>query len=420
MMRSKLFAENIKMALETIRTHKVRSFLTVLGVMVGVLVAIVVASMLIGFETGVQASLNEFGVNNLWVFRFNFGFSRLTTEERMSKPLPLEDGLAIKQECPAVKNASISVFERQGVRGPHVPRIAKYKGKEVILNNFYGVTPSYVEVDNGGIEEGRFFGEAEDLHRTEVVALGYDVAHALFPNESGVGKPLQIDGSIYTVIGVFEKKKNATLGGGDDDVILPYRTYRKRYPADDEHFIAAMAYPGMKAAAEDQIRGLLRLRRRVPPNKPDSFGISSAEQLGEQFRGILANIFMLIVAVVSIGLLVGGVGVMNIMLMSVTERTREIGVRKAIGARKRDISMQFITEAMTLTGAGGVIGVVLSLAISFLLRSLNFPSLVQRCAIVVAVAVSCSVGLFFGIYPALKAAILAPCIPLAFDYQFRN
>ncbi len=405
MIRSKLFAENIKMALETIRTHKVRSFLTVLGVVIGVLVAIVVASMLIGFESGVQASLNEFGVNNLWIFRFNFGFARLTPEERMRKPLTLEDGLAIKQECPAVKNVSISVFERQGVRGP----------QEVFLNNFYGSTPSYVEVDNGGIQDGRFFGEAEDLHRTDVVALGYDVAHALFPNESGVGKPLQIDGSIYTVIGIFEKKKNATLGGGDDDVILPYRTYRKRYPADDEHFIAAMAYPGMKAAAEDEIRGLLRLRRRVPPDKPDSFGISSAEQLGEQFRDILAKTAMLIVAVVSIGLLVGGVGVMNIMLMSVTERTREIGVRKAIGARKRDISMQFITEAMTLTGAGGVIGVVLSLAISFLLRSLNFPSEVPLWAIVIAVAVACSVGLFFGIYPAVKAARLDPVIALRYE-----
>jgi ABC-type antimicrobial peptide transport system permease subunit len=415
MIRSKLFAENIKMALETIRTHKVRSFLTVLGVVIGVLVAIVVASILIGFENGVQASLNEFGVNNLWVFRFNFGFSRLTPEERMRKPLTLEDGLAIKQECAAVKNVSISVFERQGVRGPHPPRIAKYKGKEVFLTNFYGSTPSYVEVDNGGIQAGRFFGEAEDLHRTDVVALGYDVAQALFPNESGVGKPLQIDGSVYTVIGIFEKKKNATLGGGDDDVILPYRTYRKRYPADDEHFIAAMAYPGMKAVAEDEIRGLLRLRRRVPPDKPDSFGISSAEQLGEQFRDILAKTAMLIVSVVSIGLLVGGVGVMNIMLMSVTERTREIGVRKAIGARKRDITMQFITEAMTLTGAGGVIGVVLSLAISFLLRSLDFPSQVPLWAIVIAVAVACSVGLFFGIYPAVKAARLDPVIALRYE-----
>jgi ABC-type antimicrobial peptide transport system permease subunit len=415
MMRSKLLAENVRMALETIRTHKVRSFLTVLGVVVGVAVAIVVASILIGFESNVQASLNEFGVNNLWVFRFDFGFhARLSTEERQRKPLTMEDAMAIRDECPAVKNVSVSVFQRQG-QGPQPQRIARYKGKELTLNNFYGGIPSYVEVDNGAIQDGRFFGEAEDLHRADVVALGADVAKALFPNESGVGRQIQIDGNTYTVIGVFEKKKNTTLGGGDDDVIIPYRTYRKRYPMDDEHFISAMAYPGMKAVAEDQIRGLLRMRRRVPADKPDSFGISSAEQLGQQFRDILANIVLLIVAVVSIGLLVGGVGVMNIMLMSVTERTREIGVRKALGARKRDISMQFITEAMTLTGAGGIIGVLISLGISFLMRALSFPSLVPVWAVVVGVIVSCSVGLFFGIYPAMKAARLDPVIALRYE-----
>jgi ABC-type antimicrobial peptide transport system permease subunit len=403
------------MALETIWSHKVRSFLTVLGVVIGVAVAIVVASILIGFEDNVQASLNEFGVNNLWVFRFNIGFGRLTAEERQRKPLTLEDALAIRDECSAVKNVSVSVFVRQGTRTFQPQRIARYKGKEVTMNNFYGALPSYVEVDNGSIQDGRFFSEAEDLHRADVVALGYDVAHAIFPNENGVGKEVQLDGNTYTVIGVFEKKKNTTLGGGDDDVIIPYRTYRKRYPQDDEHFISAMAYPGMKAAAEDQIRGLLRMRRRVPLDKPDNFGISSAEQLGQQFRDILSKIVMLIVSVVSIGLLVGGVGVMNIMLMAVTERTREIGVRKAIGARKRDISMQFITEAMTLTGAGGVIGVVLSLGISFLMRALHFPSLVPVWAVVVGVAVSCSVGLFFGIYPAVKAARLDPVIALRYE-----
>jgi putative ABC transport system permease protein len=414
MMRSKLFAENMKMALETIRKNKVRSFLTVLGVVIGVWVAIAVASILIGFEDNIQASLNEWGVNNLWVFRFNFGFSRLTPEERMRKPLTYEDGIAIRDECPAVKNVSISVFQRQGQRGPQTPRMAKYKGKEIALNNFYGSTPSYVEVDNGAIEDGRFFGEAEDLHRADVVALAYDIKTALFPNESPVGKQVLLDGASYTVIGVFEKKKNNTLGG-DDDVIIPYRTYRKRYPRDDEHFLSAMAYPGMKSLAEDQIRGLLRVRRRVAPDKPDSFGISSAEQIGQQFRDILAQTFILVVAVVSVGLLVGGVGVMNIMLMSVTERTREIGVRKAIGARKRDISMQFITEAVTLTGAGGVIGVLLSLATVFLLHAVNFPSLVPVWAVIIAVAVACSVGLFFGIYPAMKAAKLDPVIALRYE-----
>jgi putative ABC transport system permease protein len=414
MARSKLFTENVRMALETLRTHKVRSFLTVLGVFIGTTVAILVASVLIGFQNNVTNSLNEFGVNNIWIFRFNFGFhvGRMSMEERTRKPISYEDGMAIKEECPAIKNVSISAFPRQAQQQPI--RTARYKGHEVTNIEFYGATPSYAEVENGAISNGRFYGEAENEHRADVAVIGADVAKALFANEDPVGKQLQVDGNVYEVIGVFDKKKNATLGG-DSDIAIPYRTYRKRYPNDDEHFISAMAYPGMKETAEDQIRGLLRLRRRVAPNQPDNFGLSSAEQLGDQFRQIMAGILELVVAVVSVGLLVGGVGVMNIMLMSVTERTREIGVRKAIGARKRDISFQFITEAMTLTGVGGALGVILSLVISFILQAVHFPSAVPVWAIVIAVVVSCSVGLFFGIYPAVKAARLDPVIALRYE-----
>jgi putative ABC transport system permease protein len=224
-----------------------------------------------------------------------------------------------------------------------------------------------------------------------------------------------VGGNAYEVIGVLEKKKNATIGGGDNDVVVPYRSYRKHHPQDDEHFITAMAYPGMKAVAEDEVRGLLRLRRHVAYDKPDNFGVASAEQAGEQFRQIMSGILLLVVSIVSIGLLVGGVGVMNIMLMGVTERTREIGVRKAIGARKRDISFQFLTEAMTLTGVGGVIGVALSLGLSFLMRLAHIPSSVPISVVLLGVGVASSVGLFFGIYPAMKAARLDPVDALRYE-----
>jgi len=276
------------------------------------------------------------------------------------------------------------------------------------------MTASYAEVVNGRMKEGRYYTDQEDLHRADVVVIGYDAEKSLFPDETAEGKQLLVDGNLYTVAGVFAKKKG-TMGQGDNEVLIPYRTYRKHYPQDDENFIIAMAQPGQKNAAQDEVRGLLRLRRRVPLAKPDNFGISSAESLGNQFADIMAGILKYVVVVASIGLLVGGVGVMNIMLMSVTERTREIGVRKAIGARKRDISFQFITEAMTLTGVGGILGVLLSVLLSLILNAVHFPSAIPMWAIMLALTVSCSVGLFFGIYPAVKAARLDPVIALRYE-----
>lgn len=415
-MHSNLLKEDVKMALETIRTHKVRSFLTVLGVVIGTMVAIVVASILLGVEKNVQDSLNEFGVDNLFVFKFNpgFHFGRLSPEERTRKSLTYDDAMAIKEGLPAVKNVVVEGLFHIG-EGNQPIRTARNKNHELSNIIFRGVTSSYSEVVNGKMKEGRFFTDQEDLHRAEVVVIGFDAEKSLFPDERAEGKPLLVDGNLYTVIGVFEKKKNSMGGGGDNEVLIPYRSYHKHYPQDDENFIIAMAQPGMKAVAEDEVRGLLRLRRRVPPNKDDTFGISSAEALGNQFRDIMAGIFQLVVGIVSIGLLVGGVGVMNIMLMSVTERTREIGVRKAIGARKRDISFQFITEAMTLTGIGGIMGVILSLIFSFLMHLIHFPSSVPIWAVFLAVGVASSVGLFFGIYPAMKAARLDPVTALRYE-----
>jgi len=416
MTHSHMMLEDIKMALETIRTHKVRSFLTVLGVVIGTMVAIIVASILLGFEKNVQDSLNEFGVDNLFVLKFEPGirFGRLTPEERTRKPLTYEDGIAVKEELPAVKNVVIEVLFRIG-QGQQPIRTARYKNHELSNIVFRGMTASYAEVVNGRMKEGRYYTDLEDLHREDVVVLGFDAEKSLFPDEPAEGKQLLVDGNLYTVIGVFDKKKSTLNQAGDVEVFIPYRTYRKHYPQDDEIALIAEAYPGMKSMAEDQIRGLLRMRRRVPPNKPDTFGISSAEQLGIQFRDIMAGIFQLVICVVSVGLLVGGVGVMNIMLMSVTERTREIGVRKAIGARRRDISFQFITEAMTLTGVGGVLGIILSLIFSFLMKLIHVPSSVPVWAVLLAFAVASSVGLFFGIYPAVKAARLDPVIALRYE-----
>ncbi len=412
--------ENARMALNTLRTHKMRSFLTVLGVVIGVAALIAVASIIVGLDRDIQANLSEFGTDTLFIFKFNPGIhiGRLSPEERQRKALTLEDAYAIRDECSAVEAVSAEVFPRFFTSNVG-PRTARRAGREVFNIDYNGTIPEYVNVQNVRVAKGRFFNEAEDLHRVDVAVVGWDLAEGLFPAEDPIGKDIVVAGTTYKVIGVMEKRKGQFFRDESADrlVRVPYRSYRKHHPQDDEHFIMARARPGMKAIAEDQIRAVLRRRRGVPPNKDDNFGISSTEMITEQFHQITWMIALVTVVVSSVGLLVGGVGVMNIMLMSVTERTREIGVRKAIGARKKDVIRQFLTEAITLTGAGGIIGVMVGGAFSVIVGALvpKLPTAVPLWAVVLGVLVAMSVGLFFGMYPAVKAAKLDPVEALRYE-----
>jgi putative ABC transport system permease protein len=419
---SMTISENAQMALSTLRENKMRAFLTVLGVVIGITALLSVVSILVGVYNNVNAYLTDYGPETLFIFRFDPGIhtGRLTPEERERKPLTFEDAEAIEQFCPAVRVVTASVYPRFVEDGPQRgPVTARYKSKEVSGVDYNGTLPSTEEVFNSRPQRGRFFSDAENLHRVDVALIGWDVAKTLFPDVDPLGKPIMIAGVSYEVIGVLEPRKGGFVKdqSADKSVLVPYRTYRKHNPEDDENFIGAKAYAGQMAEAEDQIRAVLRRRRNVAYNKADNFGISSAQQIADQFRQITASVALLISVISSIGLLVGGVGVMNIMLMSVTQRTREIGVRKAIGARRRDITWQFLTEAMVLTGAGGVIGVLLGGAISLLINLAvpSLPSSVPLWSIILAVAVSTSVGLFFGMYPAIKAARLDPVEALRYE-----
>jgi len=411
--------ENARMAFSTLRMHKTRSFLTVLGVVIGVTALIAVGSIVVGLDKDVRAFLDDYGTNTLFVFRWDIGFhvGRRTAEERMRKPLTLEDTLAIKDECPAVKNTTVEVFQRFDRRTG--PISARYKGNEVFNVDHNGTLPSWAEVYNGHLIKGRFFNDGEDLHRMDVAVIGFDLQDGLFPGIDPIGKEIIVDGVSYRVIGVLEKRKGQFFrdDAADKTIQVPYHTYRKHHPTYDEHFIGVESLPGQKAAAEDEVRGLLRRRRNVPFDKPDNFAVTSAEAMAAQFRQIMGAIGLITVVVSSIGLLVGGVGVMNIMLMSVTERTREIGVRKAVGARRRDIIGQFLTEAITLTGVGGAIGVLLGIAISVLINLTlpKLPSSVPLWAVLLGVFSSMSVGLFFGMYPAWKASKLDPVEALRYE-----
>ena len=392
--------ENLKQAMDTLRAHKLRSFLTVFGVVLGVSVIMLVAALITGFDQQVQENIKQYGADTAFVSRFDQGphGGRRPKEERERKPLTLEDAQAVKELCPAIKDLTVFITWWEQ---PHTVRT---RSGEVTAIDFRGVEPNFGQVyANAATLDGRFISEGDDLHREKVVMLGENAAPVLFPNVSPVGKDVMIDGSAFRVIGVVEKPKGM-FGQDDEDrrVLIPYNTFRKIYPGAYENSIRFQAYPNLLDQAVDQATEVLRRRRNVPYQGKNSFSIQTSQQIVDQFHSILGMVALATFVLSGIGLLIGGVGVMNIMLVSVTERTREIGIRKAIGAKSGDITWQFLLEAMALTGVGGVLALVLVNGLVLLVRvSLKWPGSVPLWAALTGIVVSVSVGLVFGVWPAM-------------------
>jgi len=406
--------ENLKQAMDTLRAHKLRSFLTVFGVVLGVSVIMLVAALITGFDQQVQESIKQYGADTAFVSRFDQGphGGRRPKEERERKPLTLEDAQAVKELCPAIKDLTVFITWWEQ---PHTVRT---RSGEVTAIDFRGVDPNFGQVyANAATLDGRFISEGDDLHREKVVMLGENAAPVLFPNVSPVGKDVMIDGSAFRVIGVVEKPKGM-FGQDDEDrrVLIPYNTFRKIYPGAYENSIRFEAYPNLLDQAVDQATEVLRRRRNVPYQGKNSFSIQTSQQIVDQFHSILGMVALATFVLSGIGLLIGGVGVMNIMLVSVTERTREIGIRKAIGAKSGDITRQFLLEAMALTGVGGVLALVLVNGLVLLVRvGLKWPGSVPLWAALTGIVVSVSVGLVFGVWPAMKAAKLDPVEALRYE-----
>ncbi len=403
---------NTMLALDTIRAHKLRSFLTMLGVIIGTGTIIGVGALLTGFDGAVTNVFKSFGPNAIIVSREPaFRTSDLTAEERARKQLTYENEVTISGECSACARVSAMLWPNHG------PIVTKYKGNAVYQSRLQGVEESFAESGQIDISHGRFFTDFEDRHRTPVAVIGADVEKALFGGENAIGKLINVDGEQFQVIGTMHRPTASFFDSSDNRVLVPFFTMRKVYPNAQDMAISVTAYNGMLPQAIDQVRTILRIQRHIAPNKPENFAISTAEQLVEQFRNITAMTFMVMIVLSSIGLLVGGIGVMNIMLVSVTERTREIGIRKAIGARRFDIVVQFLLEASVLTGLGGVAGLAFGWAIAMVSKLVftSLPIAVPAWAAIAGIVVSVGVGLFFGIWPASKAAKLDPVEALRFE-----
>ena len=403
----------IKLAFDTIRAYKLRAFLTVLGVIIGTGTIIGVGSILTGLDGAISSVLSSFGTNTILAFKFQFGvrFGNLTPEERLRKPLSFENARAIVERCPSVDHVSPILFPNMGIVK------ARYKANEFYQLDFSGAQEGYIFGGNAEMKYGRFFSDAESEHRRPVVVIGEDVYKGLFASGDPTGKWIEVAGHMFEVVGVMNRPASSFPGDNDGRVIVPYFTMRKMFPNSREHLLLVVAKPGLLHTALDEVRVVLRQERHVAHDKPDNFGLSTAEQMVEQFRKTTAMTAVVMVVLSSIGLLVGGIGVMNIMLVSVTERTREIGVRKALGARRIDIVVQFLIEAAALTGLGGLLGMLMGWALSMATHIVfpNLPTTVPLWAAAAGLVVSIGVGLFFGIWPASKAARLDPVVALRYE-----
>ncbi len=417
-----LTKEILVMSLDSIRSHKFRSALTVLGIVIGIVTAISVAAMLTGLRGSLVKIVEEYGVNNVYVFHLSTGIQvgERDQSERARRVLTPDDGDAIKSLAPAVEDLAF-ISPNIGYGGGKFDDTIIYNGKTYRRGNTQGVTSNYAQIANVRLKEGRFITEQDDQTRRNVIVLGVNAAQALFPDRTDglAGTEVKMGGSIWEIIGVLEKRKNAFMGENDEDnaVLVPFRTGLQVAPARHYLLFIVQAKSGQRAEAIDQVEEILRTRRNVKFQDENDFDLKTADAFVGQFDSIFGMVGLIAIAISSVGLLVGGIGVMNIMLVSVTERTQEIGIRKAIGARRRDIVSQFLYEAMTLTLFGGILGVVLSFGVSqiIMLAVPSLPATIPTWAVVTGLVVSVSVGLLFGVWPAMKASRLDPIECLRYE-----
>jgi putative ABC transport system permease protein len=411
--------EAVKLALDTLRKNKLRSGLTILGITIGIATVILISSAINGLNTNIAQFVSSLGTNDLWVFQFEPFGRRPTTEELNRKKLTYEDGIALRllPHVDAV-DPELTYQNFQTGLGSVSLKAGTHKIENTILN---GTTSEVTKTADIGVGEGRMWTEAEEQRSAKVVLLGHDAAEDLFPSEDPIGKEVDCEGQIYTVIGVLNLRPQP-FGSGrntqDNAAYFPLETFRKLHPEIlDFWIVVRYDNPTNRDLVTEEVRELLRVRRKLRNNQDDNFAIFSPDSLTRLWNQLTGGLFLFMVAVSSVGLMVGGVGVMNIMLVSVTERTREIGVRKAIGATRNDILLQFTLEAVTLCLLGGLLGILAGALLTLILHyAVTFlHAALSAMWVAIAFLVSCMIGLVFGIYPAWKASNLDPIEALRYE-----
>jgi putative ABC transport system permease protein len=413
------FYENFKMAIDTLKGNKLRSILTIVGVFVGVITVMLISSIISGINVAVEKQVESFGTTSIFLYKFDIGFhvGRRSQEERMRKPLTVADAEAIKK-LPTIDNAVPFLDVSNDFFGAKTLVTGK-NGKTSSSVSLQGTQPEIEKTTSEVLLNGRWFSQSESDEKENVCLIGATVADEYFPFDDPIGQTLTIGGQEYRVIGTLEKREQLFGGGGGNNdqsnvIYMPLGSAKKLKPNEDDLFILAVAKPGMLDKAKDDVEDLLRSRRHVEFGKPDNFSMQTAASLIDQFKAITGGVFLAMIVISSVGLMIGGIGVMNIMLVSVTERTREIGIRKAIGAKQSDILLQFLIEAATLTGFGGVLGLLIGWLLTFLVK-LIMPSYVPLWAPIAGFAASVGIGVIFGLFPAWKAARLDPIESLRYE-----
>jgi putative ABC transport system permease protein len=406
--------ESSLMALDTLRANKLRSALTILGVSVGVITIIFMVSIIQGLNKAFADQVESLGSNTIFVSKFDPGFGRPPgPEEIHRKDLTMDDADALRREAPSI--AGVSPIHRM------IAVTTRYQNKQTDTPILLGVTPYYEFVHSQYVARGRFIKDLDMDNRENVCIIGVDVVRALFPYEDPVGKEVRIDGTPYFVIGVMEPLGNFFGQSRDNSIFIPVTTFDKYYS--EKPFPTVVFFiivrPQSRAyvkSAVDEITDILRRRRRVPLNEKNNFGISSQDSLLDIYNQLTGATALVLTAISFVALMIGGIGVMNIMLVSVTERTKEIGVRKAVGATRFNILSQFLIEAVVLTAIGGLTGLAVGEVLAFLINRYSpLPAYVPLWAIGVGIGVSAAVGIVFGLWPAWKAARLDPIEALRWE-----